>query len=54
MITLITIWSSPFSIKIATDGRHCARTTSLETVFSDRYFMASSELNLLNTILLED
>ncbi|MHC5937349.1 helicase-related protein [Nostoc sp.] len=28
--------------------------TQLETVFSDRYFMASSELNLLNTILLED
>ncbi|WP_445171515.1 hypothetical protein [Microcoleus sp.] len=26
----------------------------LETVFADRYFMASSELNLLNTILLED
>ena len=26
----------------------------LETIFSDRYFMASSELNLLNTILLED
>jgi predicted ATP-dependent serine protease len=26
----------------------------LETVFSYRYFMASSELNLLNTILLED
>ncbi|MEQ8467884.1 helicase-related protein [Coleofasciculus sp. E1-EBD-02] len=26
----------------------------LETVFDDRYFMASSELNLLNTILLED
>ncbi len=26
----------------------------LETTFSDRYFMASSELNLLNTILLED
>ena len=25
-----------------------------ETIFSDRYFMASSELNLLNTILLED
>lgn len=28
--------------------------TQLETVFSDRYFMASNELNLLNTILLED
>ncbi|MEH2259929.1 hypothetical protein [Nostoc sp.] len=28
--------------------------TELETVFSDHYFMASSELNLLNTILLED
>ncbi|MEH2271399.1 MAG: helicase-related protein [Nostoc sp.] len=28
--------------------------TQLETVFSDGYFMASSELNLLNTILLED
>ncbi|MEH2066943.1 MAG: hypothetical protein V7K47_02015 [Nostoc sp.] len=28
--------------------------TQLETVFSNRYFMASSELNLLNTILLED
>lgn len=27
---------------------------NLETIFSDRYFMASSELNLLNTILLED
>ncbi|HCF28705.1 MAG TPA: helicase [Cyanobacteria bacterium UBA11049] len=26
----------------------------LETLFSDRYFMASNELNLLNTILLED
>lgn len=26
----------------------------LETIFSDRYFMASSQLNLLNTILLED
>jgi len=26
----------------------------LETTFSDRYFMISSELNLLNTILLED
>ena len=26
----------------------------LETIFSDRYFMASNELNLLNTILLED
>jgi hypothetical protein len=26
----------------------------LETTFSDRYFMASGELNLLNTILLED
>jgi hypothetical protein len=31
------------------------RTISqLETVFDKRYFMASSELNLLNTILLED
>ncbi|MBD2110348.1 MULTISPECIES: helicase [Cyanophyceae] len=31
------------------------RTISqLETVFDNRYFMASSELNLLNTILLED
>jgi hypothetical protein len=28
--------------------------TQLETVFDDRYFMASNELNLLNTILLED
>jgi len=28
--------------------------TQLETIFDDRYFMASSELNLLNTILLED
>lgn len=26
----------------------------LETIFDDRYFMASGELNLLNTILLED
>jgi hypothetical protein len=26
----------------------------LETIFDDHYFMASSELNLLNTILLED
>jgi len=26
----------------------------LETIFSNRYFMASSQLNLLNTILLED
>jgi hypothetical protein len=26
----------------------------LETIFSDRYFLASSELNLLNTILLVD
>ena len=26
----------------------------LETIFDDRYFMASSELNLLNSILLED
>lgn len=29
-------------------------TAQLETIFDDRYFMASSELNLLNTILLED
>jgi hypothetical protein len=29
-------------------------SAQLETVFSDRYFMASSDLNLLNTILLED
>ncbi|HLO87235.1 MAG TPA: helicase-related protein [Nostocaceae cyanobacterium] len=28
--------------------------TQLETIFSDRYFLASSELNLLNTILLVD
>ncbi|NES93994.1 MAG: hypothetical protein F6K32_01955 [Desertifilum sp. SIO1I2] len=26
----------------------------LEIIFSDRYFMASSELNLLNVLLLED
>lgn len=29
-------------------------STHLEPIFSDRYFMASGELNLLNTILLED
>jgi len=28
--------------------------SQLETIFSDRYFLASSELNLLNTILLVD
>ena len=28
--------------------------SQLETIFSDRYFMVSSELNFLNTILLED
>ena len=26
----------------------------LETTFDNKYFMASNELNLLNTILLED
>ena len=30
------------------------RISQLEMVFDNRYFMASSELNLLNTILLED
>jgi hypothetical protein len=29
-------------------------TAQLEVVFDDRFFMASSELNLLNTILFED
>jgi len=28
--------------------------SQLELVFDNRYFMASSELNLLNTLLLED
>ncbi|MEP1080347.1 hypothetical protein NDI52_33870 [Leptolyngbya sp. PL-A3] len=37
---------------VAVAGRRTA--AQLETVFGDRYFMASSELNLLNTILLED
>lgn len=36
----------------ATAGRSVA--AELETIFKDCYFMASSELNLLNTILLED
>ena len=37
---------------VAVAGRRV--TAQLETLFDDRYFMASSELNLLNTILLED
>ena len=36
----------------AVAGRHSV--SSLELAFNNRYFMASSELNLLNTILLED
>jgi hypothetical protein len=31
-----------------------ANPLKLDTVFDDRYFMASSELNLLNTLLLAD
>lgn len=31
-----------------------ANPLRLDTVFDDRYFMASSELNLLNTLLLAD
>ncbi len=31
-----------------------ANPLKLDTVFDDRYFMASNELNLLNTLLLED
>lgn len=31
-----------------------ANPLRLDTVFDDRYFMASNELNLLNTLLLAD
>lgn len=37
---------------VAVTGRRLF--AQLETTFDDRYFMASNELNLLNTILLED
>lgn len=37
---------------VAVAGRRALN--QLEIIFSDRYFMVSSELNLLNTILLED
>ncbi|MFO5494464.1 MAG: hypothetical protein ACLBM6_18435, partial [Cuspidothrix sp.] len=37
---------------VAVAGRRVLN--QLDIIFSDRYFMVSSELNLLNTILLED